>query len=360
MLAVRLIHEVAAFSLDAAFEAPAGVTALFGPSGAGKSMVVGAVAGLVRPRAGRIALGERVLLDTDRGRFVPAHRRRVGVIFQEGRLFPHMTVRGNLAYGRRFAPRGAPRPETGRIIDMLGIGHLMDRRPGGLSGGEAQRVAVGRALNAAPELILADEPLAALDAARRADILPYFERLRDALSVPVLYVSHSAGEVARLADKVVVIRAGRVVRQGPAADVLGDPEMTPLGPREAGAVITARMARQHADGLSELEAGGAALFLPRIERPAGAPVRLRIAAHEVILSRAPPQGLSALNILPGTVASLRAGAGPGMLVAVDTPAGRVLARITQRSAAALELAPGAACHAVIKTVSVAPEEVGGG
>jgi len=359
MLEVALKQEMPGFTLDVAFEAPAGLTVLFGRSGAGKTSIVNAVAGLSRPQAGRIVADGRVLLDTGAGIWLPPHRRRVGYIFQEGRLFPHMTVRRNLAYGARFAPAHTPREDMARVVEMLGIGALLDRRPGALSGGEKQRVAIGRALLAAPQLILADEPLAALDEARKAEILPYFERLRDEVNVPILYVSHAASEVGRLATSVVALEDGRVLRQGPAAEVLGDPAVLPAGAREAGAILVAHVARQHADGLTELEAGGVPLFLPRLDRAEGAPVRLRIAAHDVILSRHKPDGLSALNILPGTVAELRPGAGPGVMVALDTAAGRVLARITERSATAMGLAPGVALHAIVKSVSVAPGDVGG-
>jgi molybdate transport system ATP-binding protein len=359
MLSVALRHAFGDFTLDAAFEAPPGITVLFGRSGSGKTSIVNAVAGLLRPDAGRIEVDGRVLLDTERGIFLPPDRRRVGYVFQEGRLFPHLTVRQNLAYGRWFAPAGAPKEDIGRTVDMLGIGHLLDRRPGALSGGEKSRVALGRALLAAPSLILADEPLAALDEARKAEILPYFERLRDDSAIPILYVSHAAAEVARLATTVVAVQAGRIVGQGPAADVLGNPSVTPLGAREAGALIETRVAAHHADGLTELDAGGESLFLPRLLQPPGARVRVRIAAHDVILARGRPEGLSALNVIPGTVREVRSGEGPGALVSLDTPAGRLLARITRRSVEALGLAPGVPVHAVIKTVAVAPDNVGG-
>jgi len=359
-LSVALRHAFAGFTLDAAFAAPPGITVLFGRSGSGKTTVINAVAGLLCPDEGRIVLDGRVLTDTAARVLLPPHRRRIGYVFQEGRLFPHLSVRQNLRYGAWFAPQGAAREDFGRVVDMLGIGHLLDRRPGALSGGEKSRVALGRALLSGPRLILADEPLAALDEARKAEILPYFERLRDEVAVPVLYVSHAASEVARLATTVVALEAGRVIAQGPAAAVLGDPAVLPAGAREAGALIHARVAAHHADGLSELDAGGLRLFLPRMALAPGTPVRVRIAAHDVILSRAPPAGLSALNILPGTVAEVRPGEGPGALVALDTPAGRLLARITRRSAAALGLAPGVGVHAVVKTVSVAPADVGGG
>ncbi|MCU4653236.1 molybdenum ABC transporter ATP-binding protein [Roseibacterium sp. SDUM158016] len=358
MLQVSVRHAFEGFTLDASFEAPPGVTVLFGRSGSGKTTIVNAVAGLLMPDEGRIAAGDWVLLDTAKGVRLPPHRRRLGYIFQEGRLFPHLTVAQNLAYGARFAPKDAPREDRGRIVDLLGIGALLDRRPGALSGGEKARVAIGRALLSAPKLILADEPLASLDEARKAEILPYFERLRDEVAVPILYVSHSASEVARLATTVVALEAGRVTGQGPAAEVLGDPGVLPAGAREAGALLTARVVRHHEDGLTELDAGGAPLFLPRVGQAPGASLRLRIAAHDVIVSRGRPEGLSALNILAGHVQEIRPGGGPGVIVAIDTPAGRVLARITRRSAEALGLAPGAAVHAVVKTVSVAPSDIG--
>jgi molybdate transport system ATP-binding protein len=358
-LSVAVRQSFGDFALDAAFEAPKGITVLFGRSGSGKTTVVNAVAGLLKPQTGRIAVDGHVLLDTAQRVFLPPHRRRVGYVFQEGRLFPHLTVRQNLTYGRWFAPKEAPREDVERVVDMLGIGPLLERRPGALSGGEKQRVAIGRALLSAPEIILADEPLAALDEARKAEILPYFERLRDEVEVPILYVSHSAAEVARLATTVVALEAGRVTKAGPAAEVLGDPAVTPLGAREAGAILETRVAAHHDDGLTELAAGTDRLFLPRLPQPIGALVRVRIAAHDVMLSIPYPVGLSALNVLPATVAEVRTGEGPGAIVSLDTSAGRLLARITRRSATALGLAPGTACNAVIKTVAVAPENVGG-
>jgi len=358
-LSVSLQHDFGGFALDVGFEAPPGVTVLFGRSGSGKTSVVNALAGLLTPREGRITLDDDVLFDRAAGIRLPPHKRRMGYIFQEGRLFPHMTVRQNLAFGRWFAADKPPTAETGRIVEMLGIGHLMDRRPGALSGGEKQRVAIGRALLSGPRLILADEPLASLDEERKAEILPYFERLRDEVSVPILYVSHSAAEVARLATTVVVLEEGRVTRQGAAADVLGDPMVMPLGVRAAGAILEVTVAAHHPDGLTELDANGLPLFLPRIVHAVGRRLRVRIAANEVLLSREQPVGLSALNILPGTVAHVRPGEGPGAIVSVETVAGTVLARVTRRSADALGLVPGASCHAIIKAVAIAPEDVGG-
>lgn len=358
-LAVALQHRFADFALDVRFEAPAGVTVLFGRSGAGKTTVVRGVAGLLRPDGGRVVVDDWLLLDTAAGHSLPPHRRRLGAIFQEPRLFPHLSVRRNLGFGRFFAPRGAPGPAEHTVVEMLGLGPLLARRPATLSGGERQRVAIGRALLARPRLILADEPLAALDVARKAEILPYFERLRDETPVPILYVTHAPEEVAQLATTVVALQAGRVAAVGPAASVLADPSVTPAGVRAAGALIEARLVAQDPDGLTALDAGGVRLFVPHVRAPVGARLRLRIAAHDVILARAAPTGLSALNVLPGRITRIRPGAGPGALVALATPAGALLARVTHRSVQALELAEGVDCHAILKAVAVAPEDVGG-
>ncbi len=226
MLSVALTHTFPGFSLDVAFEAPSGITALVGPSGAGKTSVINAVAGLLRPATGRIILDGVVLLDTAAKIMVPPHRRRVGYVFQEGRLFPHLTVRQNLLFGRWFAPSPGGQVEAGpdlaQVTDLLGIGPLLARRPAALSGGEKQRVALGRALLARPRLLLLDEPLAALDEARKAELLPYIERLRDEARVPILYVSHAPAEVERLATTVVRMEGGRVVDQGPTAVAQGE------------------------------------------------------------------------------------------------------------------------------------------
>ncbi len=358
-LSVRLQQALPGINLDIGFDAPSGVTVLFGRSGSGKTTIVNAVAGLLRPESGRVAVDDWVLFDTGRDLWLPPHRRRLGYIFQEGRLFPHLTVRQNLVYGRWFAPRSAQGEEPGKVIEMLGIGHLLGRRPAQLSGGEKQRVAIGRALLAGPRLILADEPLAALDDERKAEILPYFERLRDEVSVPILYVTHSASEVARLATSVVALQDGTVVRHGPASEVLADPSVAPAGVRAVGAVLQVRVRHHHADGLTELDANGSHLFLPRIAHQVGEQLRIRIPAQEVILSSKPPEGLSALNVLSGTVDSIRSGDGPGAIVSVKSPAGVILARVTRRSVDALGLQPGKDCYAVIKTVALAPQDVGG-
>lgn len=359
-LSLRLSHRFAGFELDLAFEAGPGVTALFGRSGAGKTSVIQAVAGLLRPDQGRITAGARVLLDTGLGQSLPPHRRRIGYVFQEARLFPHLTVRQNLLYGRWFAP--GPGPDSfDRVVAMLDIAPLLARRPGALSGGEKQRVAIGRALLSAPQILLMDEPLAALDEARKAEILPYLEHLRDQTRIPILYVSHSVTEVARLAGQVILLEAGRILRAGSAAEVFSDPALVgSLGLREAGSVIMATIAGHEDDGLTRLQSSAGPLWLPRVAAPPGARVRVRIAAQDIILARGRPSGLSALNILPAEVVALRLGEGPGVLVQLRLGEDLLLARLTRRSAQALQLAPGAEVFAVLKSVAVAPSDIGQG
>lgn len=362
-ISVILEHAFPGFSLDVAFDAPAGVTALFGRSGSGKTTIVNALAGLLLPDRGRILADGTVLLDTDRKIALRPDRRRIGYVFQDGRLFPHLTVRQNLLYGRWFAARqgasGSPSAEMGRIVDLLGISALLDRRPGALSGGEKSRVAIGRAILSDPRLLLMDEPLAALDDARKAEILPYLERLRDELALPIIYVSHSTAEVARLATTVVLLDNGRVAAQGPTGDILSDPATAPIfGLREAGALLSARLAAQEADSLSRLETPAGPLWLPRVAAPVGSTMRLRILAQDVMLATERPASISALNILPATVTDLRLGDGPGALVRLDIGGEVLLARITRRSATQLRLEPGRAVFAILKAVSVAQENVG--
>lgn len=202
-VSVDIGHHQGSFVLDAAFESTGRLTALFGPSGSGKTSLINAIAGLIRPQRGRIAVDGRVLVDTGDGVFIPKHKRRIGMVFQDARLFPHLSVAANLRYGRWFAPAAERYGDIGAVVELLGIGHLLDRRPAGLSGGEKQRVAIGRALLASPRLLLMDEPLASLDEARKTEILPYIERLRDETKVPIVYVSHSVAEVARDRKSVV-------------------------------------------------------------------------------------------------------------------------------------------------------------
>lgn len=365
-LEIAIAHRFEGFALDVAFTAPPGVTALFGRSGAGKTSIANALAGILRPEAGRIAVGGAALFDAAARIDVPRHRRRVGYVFQEGRLFPHLDVRRNLLFGRRFSrpdpeASAAPEPVLEDVAALLGLEPLLSRRPGGLSGGERQRVAIGRALLSRPRVLVMDEPLASLDAARKAEILPYLERLRDQSRVPILYVSHALDEVARLATTIVALSEGRVARLGPAEAVLSDPSAFPLlGRQEAGAVLAARLVTPDCgDGLSELEAGGVRLFAPKIDAPAGAALRLRVRARDVMIAAQRPEGVSALNILPAVVAAIgEEGADAAVDVALDCAGGALLARITRRSLKTLALAPGARCFAVVKAIAASRRDLG--
>jgi molybdate transport system ATP-binding protein len=360
-LTVDIRHQLAGFELNLAFDAPPGITVLFGRSGTGKTTIINAVAGLVNPDSGRISLDDTVLFDSKTAANLAAHKRQLGYVFQDGRLFPHLSVRGNLTYGQRFTTPNPNGPTLDDVSDLLGITALLDRRIGALSGGEKQRIAIGRALLSHPRMLLMDEPLASLDGARKAEILPYLERLRDHTNVPILYVSHSVAEVARLATTVVVLENGKVARAGPADQVLSDPDMVrQLGVREAGSVLPATIQQHHQDGLSELKISGGRLFLPRMNVAIGAQTRVRILAQDVILSLDAPTGLSALNILPVQIMALRDGSGPGVIVQMQCGSDRLLARITRRSADRMGLKPGDSVHAVIKSVSIARTDIGTG
>jgi molybdate transport system ATP-binding protein len=350
-----------AFKLAVSQEIPlSGVTALFGRSGSGKTTLLRIIAGL-EPRAdGRIAVNGEVWQDASG--FTPAHRRPIGYVFQDGRLFGHLDVAGNLDFAARRAGSDAG-PKLAAVVQALDLAPLMARRVQALSGGEKQRVAIARALLGAPRLLLMDEPLSSLDEARKGEILPYLERVRDEMQIPILYVSHSAGEVARLANTVVMLDAGKVVRMSAAGEFFADADAVPLlGVREAGAVLTGRIAAHHEDGLSEIAISSGHLILPQIGQPVGTTIRVRIPAQDILLATQRPQGISALNVLAATVLSIRQGDGPGdgagALVSLQCGEDRLLARITRRSAAALGLEPGSACFAIVKSVAVAQGNIG--
>jgi len=348
MLDVSVQHRVGAFTLDVDLQTASGVTAVFGPSGAGKTTLARCVAGLTRPDTGRIAVDERVVFDGDTD--LPPHRRDIGYVFQEARLFPHLSVRGNLMYGAR---RGTDPTD---VANMLGIADRLDRRPGGLSGGEGARVAIGRALLRQPKLLIMDEPLAALDARRREAVLPWLERLRGA-GVPILYISHAIEEVARLADTLVLLREGRVVRAGPLAEILSDPEAAALmGPSQAGAVLEGEVI-EVADGLAAIRTPAGVLQVAGVT---GGRVRIRIRAEDVIVATQEPRGLSALNTLPAVIEAVQAGQGPGVMLRLQAGDGVLLARLTRRSFDRLGLGVGQKVWAVLKTSGVARSDVGGG
>jgi molybdate transport system ATP-binding protein len=356
MLAVTLRHRFGpdGFAMEAAFTAPeTGVTALFGPSGCGKSTILDAVAGLLRPQAGQVVLQGRVLLDSAAGVFVPPERRRCGVVFQDAKLFPHLSVAANLRYGMRRAPRDADGPGFDEVVALLGIAALLARRPGRLSGGERQRVALGRALLARPRLLLMDEPLAALDGARRAEVLPFLARLRDSARIPILYVTHALDEVDALADHLVLLEAGRVLAAG-AVEALAVRTDLPLAARrDAGVLIACTVAaHDRARGLTALDFAGGRFLVPLRPEPVGTGARIRLRARDIAVATELPRGISTQNILPATLHGI-SGSPTAHEVFLRLAVGptTMLARVTQDSVPRLGLAPGMALWAVVKAVT---------
>ena len=352
-LEVAIAHRLGAFDLEADFRSEGGLTALFGPSGSGKTTVVNVIAGLVRPDRGRIEVDGEVLVDTARGVFVPTHRRRLGYVFQEPRLFPHLTVRQNLLYGRWFRTSIERRTPLEQVVDVLGIAPLLRRRPIGLSGGEKQRVAIGRAWLASPRLLLMDEPLSSLDAARKDEILPYIERLRDESRIPIVYVSHAVAEVARLATQVVLMEDGRVSSVGTVDEVLSRTDALPPSARDEASAIVEALVAGHDDvaGLTTLHCRAGTLRLPRVDLPLGARVRVRIPARDVLVAVSPPEGLSARNVMPAIVREVGAGDSPTVDVRLDAHGDTLIARITRHTVLALGIKPGRHVFAVIKAVA---------
>jgi molybdate transport system ATP-binding protein len=356
LIDIAVEHHLGQFKLDASFTSNGRLTALFGRSGSGKTSLVNVIGGLIRPARGRVLVDGEVLVDTKHGIFVPKHRRRIGYVFQEARLFPHLTVRQNLLFGRWFAPReGRDSIAFETVLDLLGIGHLLERRPAGLSGGEKQRIAIGRALLANPRLLLMDEPLASLDEARKAEILPYIERLRDEIGIPIIYVSHSVAEVARLATTLVVVDQGAVKACGPTAEVMSRLDVASLsGAAEAGSILEAEIISHDTEyHLTSLRTQAGLLQVSRSALPIGGHVRVRILASDVLISLTLPTGVSALNILPGTIAEIgRTRGGAAIELVIDCNGESLLARLTVKSVAALALRQGSQVYAVIKSVSV--------
>ncbi|MGE4373610.1 MAG: molybdenum ABC transporter ATP-binding protein [Xanthobacter sp.] len=346
------------FSLSAQINVPgSGITALFGRSGSGKTTIIQTVAGTVQPDSGRIQVGDEVFLDVARGINLPIEKRRVGYVFQDSRLFPHMSVNSNLRYGLRRA-RGPAFISFDTVVELLGIGHLLKRRPHTLSGGEKQRVAIGRALLSQPRILLMDEPLASLDEMRKREILPYLERLRDDLNLPILYVSHSIEEVVRLSDTVAMVHDGAIVGSGPLADVLTRPEALPVvGRFDLGSVFECQVAEHDSEmALSTLRFPEGELRVPQVDLPVGAPVRARIRARDVSLSLSRPMDVSITNRLPGIIYALRREEGPyvnvEMALGKDGEDSRLQALVTIESVARLALEPGMTVWAMIKTVAV--------
>jgi molybdate transport system ATP-binding protein len=341
------------FVLDAAFASEGRITALFGRSGSGKTTLVNIIAGLLRPERGQVVVDGTVLFDSDAGIDVPSHKRRIGYVFQEARLFPHLTVKHNLLYGRWFTPKDARHVSLDEVVDLLGLKDLLERGTAQLSGGEKQRVAIGRALLCSPRLLLMDEPLASLDDARKSELLPFIERLRDDARVPIVYVSHAVPEVVRLATTLVLLSDGRVVATGPTAEVLGRLDLFPItGPIEAGAVIEGAVEAhdEHAE-LTHVRSRAGLFRVPRLDLAPGTRVRMRVRARDVIIAVAPPQGLSALNVLPGKVVEVGPLQGPVADIALDCGGERLLAELTRQSVEVLQLAPGRDVFALVKSVT---------
>ena len=332
-----------------------GITVLFGPSGSGKSTLLRAIAGFVRPVAGRIARGDEVWFDSAAGIDVAPYRRPVGFMFQEDRLFTHLSVAGNLAFAEKRRRAGSAAMDRDAVIAALDLEALLPRRVAGLSGGERRRVALGRTLLAAPRLLLLDEPLTGLDRERKADILPYLENVPRQFHMPTLYVSHDIDEVASLADDMLVLSGGRVQMHGSAAAVLDRLDLQPLTGRfEAGVLVECRVTRHDRRlHLTHVALGEDVLALPLIDRvPAGASVRLRIRARDVALATERPVGLSIRNVLPGTVSDVVADSEPGFAeVRVELGAAHIRARVTQAAVEELRLAPGRPVFALVKSVS---------
>lgn len=361
MIAVSVRKQLGAFLLDTTFDAPArGITALFGRSGAGKTTVINLVAGILAPDSGRIALNDDVFYDGAAGIGLPPEQRRIGIVFQDARLFPHLSVEANLRYGLRRAAAVSTPVAFDTVVDVLGVGSFLSRRPQTLSGGERQRVALGRALLAQPRLLLLDEPLASLDAPRKTEILSYIERLRDEFHLPMIYVSHSLDEVIRLADHLLVLSDGRVAASGPLVDVVSRLDLQPLlGRFEAGAVVDCTVAAHDSHyRLTTLRFDSGRLRVPLVDRPVGARVRVRLRARDISISVAEPRDLSITNALAGTISAFVERDGVFVDVTISVGATTVRALVSRESRDRLGLAVGRPVWALVKTVALDNRSLG--
>lgn len=341
--------------LDVAFRVePGELLALVGHSGSGKTTLLRSIAGLWHPETARISVDGEIWLDTVARVDLPTHRRRVGIVFQNYALFPHMTAAQNV-----MAAMDRPdRKEAERILDLVNLHGLADRKPAQLSGGQQQRVAVARALARRPQALLLDEPFSAVDRATREKLYGEIIDLRRHLAMPVILVTHDMNEAQLLADRMAVMEKGRILREGLTADVMADPEaLRALGIREVAAMLPAVVAEHLPNGLTRLDVATGALFLPGIASPPGTRLRVRIIAHEVILSKLRPEGLSAQNIIAGRIAQIVEGKGPAVTVHITIGEDEILARITRRAAEQMGLQPGEPIHAILKSMSVARDHV---
>lgn len=360
MIDVEIEERLGAFRLEVAFAADAPIVGLFGRSGSGKTTVVNAIAGIGHPARGCIRVNGEVLFDSARGIDVPPERRRVGYVFQDALLFPHLDVESNLTYGQRRRPAAEHFIAHDRVVELLGLAPLLRRKPRTLSGGEKQRVAIGRALLAQPRILLMDEPLAALDVARKIEILDYVERLRDELSIPIVYVSHSVAEITRLADTVVVLSDGKCIAVGEVEDVMGRTDLRPAtGRYEAGSLVETKVLRHdEASELTTLAFDGGELRVPRLDAAGGERVRTRIRARDVSLALQRPVGISILNVLAGRVTAVSDDVGPVVDVVVAVGAASITARVTRHSLRELRIAPGQELFVLVKAVSFDQRSVG--
>ena len=355
MLTVNLTKRRGSFALEVAFQAPTpGIVALFGRSGCGKTTVVEILSGLLAPDTGAVRLDDVLLVDTAAGRSLAAERRRIGYVFQDARLFPHLNVRANLRYGQKRASAPPHAISFDEVTDLLGLEPLLMRRPYTLSGGERQRVALGRALLSQPRLLLLDEPLASLDAARRAEVLPYLEALRDRLSIPMVYVSHQFEEVMRLANYVVLMESGRVLTAGGIHEVSVTPQLSAIvGADAVGAVLEGVItAVDAAGGLAQLQLGRGTLLVSAGDARVGTRARVQLLARDLILATQPAHGLSVRNSIAGVVQAIRGDVQETLLVTVDIGGASVVARVTRDAVASLALSAGSPVWVLVKAVSM--------
>ena len=351
-LEVRARAQLGDFALDAEIATDARRVCLFGRSGAGKTTLANVVAGLVRPDEGRAAIDGEVLFDSAAGVAVPAWRRRVGYVFQEPRLFPHLNVRANLLYARRSGGAAARQPTLQEVCALLGLEALVDRTPGDLSGGEARRVAIGRALLSGPRLIILDEPLTGLDGARRGELLAYIDTLGRSGGPPMLYVSHSIEETARLADVVVLMRDGRTIACAPPAEAFDHPEAEAAAGLTAPISILEGRVLDHAAGVTRLSLGPATFLTPKLDLEPGEPARIVVDARDVTIALSDPTDSSVQNRLAARITAIEPHPG-GRLLRLDAQGVRLKSLVTRGAAARLGLAPGAMVFALIKAVASA-------
>jgi len=367
MIAIDVRKQLGDFTITARFESEArGIVALFGPSGSGKTSIINMLAGLLKPDNGCIEIDGRVLFDSKNGINLKVENRRIGYVFQESRLFPHMSVRSNLIYGRKRAPPGSREIDFDQVVNVLGIGQLLDQKPQTLSGGEQQRVALGRALLANPDILLMDEPLASLDVTRKSEILLFIEMVRDSFDVPIIYVSHAIDEIIRLADTLVLVDNGEIAAAGPVEELTSRLHLRRLtGRYDAGSVIPAKVESHEEEyGLTNLSFTGGILWVPRVKATKGTSVRVRIRARDVSLALQKPVGISQINILQGKISEIGSprndhNDSPPHDIDICVDIGVPLwVRITRWSLDQMDLSEGKEVYALIKSTSIDRQSLG--